>query len=96
MKLGVKAVKLNHRNMKVSSSFLSFNDIRNRNFILFKRASKVMDRGATLGVKFRRGKFLKIEKAEIAERICALDDLEEEVVLSMMSTSRKVSLSLEF
>lgn len=55
-----------------------------------------------MGVKFRRGKifnlkkYVKIEKAEIAERICALNDLEEEVVLSMMSTSRKVSLSLEF
>lgn len=62
VEFGVKAEKLNHRHKKISSSSLSFDNIRNRNSILFKRARKAIDIGTTLGVKFQGGRNFNLKK----------------------------------
>lgn len=50
---------------------------------LFKEARKTMDIGARLDIQFKEGrnfmlkKFVEMEEAELAEKINALDDFEE-------------------
>lgn len=51
-----------HGNMKVSSSSLFSDNIRNGNYILVKGTHKAMDIGARLDVKFRGGRNFILKK----------------------------------
>lgn len=99
---GVKTGMIKHRHMEVFSSSLSFGDIRNRNSVLFKEASKTLALKDSLGISLKGGrnfnlkKFVEMQEEEIADRgkaereSCDLDDVEDE------DLEDGASLSLEF
>ncbi|KAI8531874.1 hypothetical protein RHMOL_Rhmol11G0169800 [Rhododendron molle] len=71
--------------------------------LLFKEARKTLDFGHRLGIEPRGGrnfllrKFVEMQENELAERINALDDLEEEDDLEDLDDiEKRASLSLEF
>lgn len=87
----------------IPSSHLSSSDIKNRNSLLFKEAREMMDIGARLGIQYKGGRnfmlktLVEMQEAELAERIDALDDLENEFELEDdVDFKEDISLSLEF
>ncbi|KAG5552658.1 hypothetical protein RHGRI_010677 [Rhododendron griersonianum] len=99
---GIKTDKVSRRNKMIPASSLSSGDIRNRNSLLFKKAREMMDVGARLGIHFKGGRnfmlktLVEMQEAELAERIDALDDLENEFDLEDdVDPEDDASLSLE-